>query len=322
MAEGAELVIAVGGDGTVNEVARGLLGSGAALGIVPIGSGNGLARALRLPLRPTPALAALEAGVRRPIDVGRLNGGLFLNVAGTGFDAAVGAAFQRAGRDGRRRGLLSYLRLSLAEAVHYRPRPLVIEAEGERRELTPYVVTFANGPQYGSGAVINPGGLLDDGRLEAVFFAWRGSVAGILAAAPRLFLGGLEKLPSYGRVSGTRMTVIGSRPWPSTATATPSSRPPESRWSSCPGRSRSSSPPPPSRTRRDPSRGTPDERAQPTAASACSRSRRISSRAAGGAGRSGARTSPPRRPARSMASLSPATPQVVVTAEARGVSAC
>jgi len=214
VAEGAEMVIAVGGDGTVNEVAQGLLGSGAALGVVPMGSGNGLARALRLPLRPAPALAALEGGARRLMDVGRLNGGLFLNVAGTGFDAVVGAAVHRAGHDGRRRGLLGYVRLSFAEVVRYRPVSVVVDAGGERREITPFTVTFANGPQYGSGAVINPGGILDDGRLEAVSFAYRGSIAGILMAAPRLFLGGLENVSAYGRVSASRLTVTGERPLP------------------------------------------------------------------------------------------------------------
>ncbi len=212
VAAGARLVIAVGGDGTVNEVARGLLGSGSALGVVPVGSGNGLARALRIPLRPAHALAALEAGVRRPIDVGRLNGGLFLNVAGTGFDAAVGAAFHRAGRDGSRRGFFGYVRLSLAEVRRYRPTPVVLEADGERRELRPFVVTFANGPQYGSGAVINPGGKLDDGRLEAVFFEYRGSIVRVLVAAPRLFLGGLDKTSDYGRLSGARATVTAGSP--------------------------------------------------------------------------------------------------------------
>ncbi len=208
---GAELVIAVGGDGTVNEVARALLGSDTALGIVPVGSGNGLARALRLPLKPAPALAAIERGVRRRIDVGRLNGGLFLNVAGTGFDAVVGAAFQRAGAGGNRRGLLSYLRQSLGEALGYRPQPLVLEANGEPLSLTPFMVTFANGPQYGSGAVINPGGKLDDGRLEIVYFD-DGPIGGILLAAPRLFTGGIEKASRYRRVSTARATLRAESP--------------------------------------------------------------------------------------------------------------
>jgi diacylglycerol kinase family enzyme len=176
-----------------------------------VGSGNGLARALALPLRPAAALAALENGVRRRIDVGRLNRGLFLNVAGTGFDAVVGAAFQRAGQDGSRRGFLGYVRLSLAEVFRFRPRPLVLTSEGESRDLTPFIVTFANGPQYGSGAVINPGGKLDDGRLEAVFFRYAG-LGRVLAAAPRLFVGGLERARGYGRVSATRFTVTAESP--------------------------------------------------------------------------------------------------------------
>ncbi len=176
-----------------------------------MGSGNGLARALRLPLKPALALATIERGVRRRIDVGRLNGGLFLNVAGTGFDAAVGAAFQRAGAGGKRRGFLSYLRLSLVKAFGYRPQPLVLEANGERLDLTPFVVTFANGPQYGSGAVINPGGKLDDGRLEIVYFD-DGSIGGILLAAPRLFTGGIEKASRYRRVSTIRATLRAESP--------------------------------------------------------------------------------------------------------------
>jgi diacylglycerol kinase family enzyme len=136
VAAGADVVLAVGGDGTVNEVARGLIGSGAALGIVPVGSGNGLARALRIPLRPGAALCALESGARRRMDVGFLNGRLFLNVAGIGFDAVVGQAFHERGRKGGRRGLLGYLRLSLLELRAYQAPRLVIEAGGERLDLT------------------------------------------------------------------------------------------------------------------------------------------------------------------------------------------
>jgi diacylglycerol kinase (ATP) len=211
VAAGADLVLAVGGDGTVNEVAQGLLASPAGLGIVPVGSGNGLARALRIPLRPEPALAALEAGVRRRMDVGFLNGRPFLNVAGVGFDAAVGHAFHERGRQGARRGILGYLRLSLLELRAYRAPRLVVEAGGERLEVVAFVVTFANGPQYGSGAVINPGGKLDDGRLEVVVFE-DGSRWRTVAAAPRLFLGGLERSPGYRRLAGAAATVTAAAP--------------------------------------------------------------------------------------------------------------
>jgi YegS/Rv2252/BmrU family lipid kinase len=213
VAAGADLVLAVGGDGTVNEVARGILGSPAALGIVPVGSGNGLARALRIPLPPAEALAALEAAPRHRIDVGELNAQPFLNVAGLGFDAAVGHAFHERGRRGGRRGLLGYVRLSLLELRRFRPRRVVLETGGEAVSADAFVLTFANGPQYGSGAVINPGGKLDDGRLETVVFEdgplWR-----ILAAAPRMFLGGLERSAGYRRFSGTSATVTASSPVP------------------------------------------------------------------------------------------------------------
>ncbi len=213
VAAGADLVVAVGGDGTVNEVARGLLGTSAALGIVPVGSGNGLARALRIPLRPEAALAALERGARRRIDVGFINGRPFLNVAGVGFDAAVGHAFHESGRRGGRRGFLGYLRLCVAELRTYRPPRLAVEVAAERVELSAFVVTFANGPQYGAGARINPGARLDDGRLEVVVFEngpwWRS-----LLAAPRLFLGGLERSPSYRRLVGDAALVTAGAPAP------------------------------------------------------------------------------------------------------------
>jgi diacylglycerol kinase (ATP) len=210
-AAGAELVLSVGGDGTANEVARGLIGTSAALGIVPAGSGNGLARALRIPLRPRPALDAIEDGARRTIDVGLLNGEPFLNVAGVGFDAAVSRAFHDSGRRGGRRGLFTYLRLSLREMLRYRAPRLTIEAEGQLLRVTPFVVTLANGPQYGSGAVINPGGKLDDGRLEIVVIDDR-SLPVLLATAPRLFLGGLERTAGYRRLQVTSATLRGDGP--------------------------------------------------------------------------------------------------------------
>ncbi len=211
VAAGADLVLAVGGDGTVNEVARGLLGSPAGLGIVPVGSGNGLARALRIPLRPGPALAALEAGARRRIDVGLLNGRLFLNVAGVGFDAAVGHAFHERGKRGGRRGFLGYVRLCLLELRRYRSPRVAIEVPPERLELEAFVLTFANGPQYGAGAAINPGAKLDDGRLEVVAFG-RAPLWRIVATGSRMFLGGLERSAGYRRLPGAAATVTAGSP--------------------------------------------------------------------------------------------------------------
>ncbi len=214
VAGGADVVLAVGGDGTVNEVARGVLGSPAVLGVVPVGSGNGLARALRIPLRAGPALAALEGATRRMMDVGLLNGRLFLNVAGVGFDAAVGRAFHERGRQGGRRGLLGYVQLSLRELLRYEADPVVLELAGDAPlELRPFVLTFANGPQYGSGAVINPGGKLDDGRLEVVVFE-DGRPLRILATGSRMFLGGIDGAAGYRRFPTCRASVVAQVPLP------------------------------------------------------------------------------------------------------------
>ncbi len=214
VADGADAVLAVGGDGTVNEVARGLLGTRVALGIVPAGSGNGLARALGIPLQPALALAALETAESRAIDVGFLNGRPFLNVAGAGFDAAVGHAFHERGKQGGRRGLFGYVHLSLRELRAYHAAPVVLELPGEaRHELKPFVLTFANGPQYGSGAVINPGARLDDGVLEIVVYE-DGSRLAMLAVAPLLFLGGAERLARYRRLTAARATVTATTPLP------------------------------------------------------------------------------------------------------------
>jgi diacylglycerol kinase (ATP) len=207
-AAGAELVLSVGGDGTANEVAQGLLGSPTALGIVPVGSGNGLARCLRIPLDPAQALVALELGTTRAIDVGTANGRPFLNVGGAGFDAVVGADFQAAGRSGRRRGILSYVLLSLFRVARYRAEPLRLEAAGLTHELRPFLVCLANGPQYGAGATIARGARLDDGRLDIVVIDDAPSVV-LLANLPRLFRGRLDRSRLHRRFSAAEATLSG-----------------------------------------------------------------------------------------------------------------
>ena len=333
VASGADVVVAVGGDGTVNEVARGVIGTARRpRASSPSGSGNGLARALRLPLDPARALEALECGVVRAMDVGRLNGRPFLNVAGIGFDAVVGHAFHERGKRGGRRGLLGYVHLSLRELIAYRPTPLALECGGERLEIAPFVVTFANGTQYGSGAVLNPGARLDDGRLEIVVLDARTATA----AHPRRVPDVLGRRRADAGLSAARRDrrhdhVSRSR-WRCTSTATRSPR----RRGSTSSSSRGPAGPGPGRRGRRPRRavqagalrraagaavGRGGRRRQAAAASAASSSGRTSSRTDAGAGRSGARTEPPRRPIMLIVSLSPATPWTVVTAAASGASA-
>lgn len=204
--EAAELVLAVGGDGTMNEVAEGLLGSETALGLVPVGSGNGLARTLRMPLEAARALEALESGVTRRMDVGFVNGRPFLNVAGAGFDAAVGADFHAHGRRGGRRGILPYVGLGLARAFSYRPEAFTLEAGAQGFSGRAFVVAFANGRQYGAGALIAPQARLDDGRLSVVVLEAAPRLE-LLLAAPRLFTGGVAGSRRYHAFETERATL-------------------------------------------------------------------------------------------------------------------
>jgi YegS/Rv2252/BmrU family lipid kinase len=195
-AAGFDIVLSIGGDGTANEVAWGLLGSETALGLVPMGSGNGLARTLGIPLDPTRAVETLAHAVRRKMDVGMVNGRPFLNVAGAGFDAQVGADFHAHGLRGGRRGVMTYVRLSLLRTWSYRAEQWRLSAGDGEFEGRALVVAFVNGRQYGGGAVVAPGARLDDGLLDVVVIedapplemAWNST---------RLFLGGIEKFRRY-----------------------------------------------------------------------------------------------------------------------------
>jgi diacylglycerol kinase family enzyme len=176
-----------------------------------VGSGNGLARTLRMPLEPARALAVLEGALPRRMDVGLVNGKVFLNVAGVGFDAFVGWAFHKAGRKGGRRGIFTYVRMSLNLLSLYEAPEVVLEAGAERIACRPFVMAFANGAQYGAEAVLNPGARLDDGRLEIVIFE-EGPLGGTLAMIPRLFLGGIERCSRYRRIVAEGAVLSARRP--------------------------------------------------------------------------------------------------------------
>lgn len=164
VARGAELVIAWGGDGTVNEVAGPLIGTSTALGVVPSGSGDGLARSLGLPRDPRHALRLAITGPRGPMDTGRLGDRHFLNIAGIGFDASVAAAFNRASR----RGLSTYIRLALGGVWSYRCADYGCSIEDESRTGPLFLMAFANGREYGNGLLLAPSADPFDGLLDAV----------------------------------------------------------------------------------------------------------------------------------------------------------
>jgi YegS/Rv2252/BmrU family lipid kinase len=210
--EGYELALAAGGDGTANEVASGLLGSQTAFGVVPVGSGNGLARTLRIPRDPWRALALLETGVRRRMDVGVANGRPFLNVAGAGLDAEVGAEFQARGLKGGRRGILPYVLIALSRALRHRPTHWTLDAAGQRLCQRAVIVAFVNGREYGGAAVIAPGARLDDGLLDIVVIDETPYLEMFLNA-PRLWVGLIEGFRRYRRIAAAEATLTAEAPF-------------------------------------------------------------------------------------------------------------
>ncbi|QIX60094.1 diacylglycerol kinase family lipid kinase [Hymenobacter lutimineralis] len=161
-ARGCRVVVAVGGDGTVNEVARGLLGTQAALGILPRGSGNGLARHLKVPMEIVAAIKHLNQPTFQRIDVGSINGREFFCTAGLGFDAHVSKCFAEAGT----RGLATYAQVALREYRRFRPVPITVALADTTLETDCYVLAFANAAQYGNNAYIAPRADIQDGLLD------------------------------------------------------------------------------------------------------------------------------------------------------------
>lgn len=164
-AAGADLVIVWGGDGTLNEAGTGLLGSDTALGLVPAGSGNGLAGALGVPRHPRAALAVALDGRTRTIDAGMMAGRAFFNIAGIGFDARVAKHFNL--RAAGSRGAWPYIVLGVREGCRYRAAHYRVQLDGAPRPVRALLIAFANGREYGMGARIAPGAELNDGLLDA-----------------------------------------------------------------------------------------------------------------------------------------------------------
>lgn len=208
VAAGVDLVVAWGGDGTINEVASGLASSPTTLGIVPGGSGNGLARDLGIPFDAEQALTLLVTGRRRRIDAGALGGSLFFNVAGVGLDALIAASIAR---PGVQRGLSGYARITFLELPRYRAERYTIEHDGERTERRALIIACANSRQYGNGAQIAPAARLDDGRIDLVVVEpqplWR-----IAARLPDLFRGRLRPGPGLSMQPVTSAVIRSERP--------------------------------------------------------------------------------------------------------------
>ena len=159
---GCEAVFAAGGDGTVNEAAAALCGTPATLGIIPCGSGNGLARHLSIPVDIREGLRVISQCPRRPIDYATVNDRKFFCTCGVGFDAAVSAAFA----EKKRRGPLTYLQSTFETYANYSPELYTITANGQRVTERAFLVAVCNASQYGNNAYIAPSATIDDGLLD------------------------------------------------------------------------------------------------------------------------------------------------------------
>lgn len=162
-AEGVEAVVAVGGDGTVNETARALVNSSTILGIIPMGSGNGLARHLNVPMNPLRAIDVIAAGRVEECDYCTVNNKPFFCTFGVGYDAAVSERFNS--RPGHR-GLLNYLRSTVEVFMHYKPEEYTLSCEDEKLTERAFVVACCNAAQYGNNAFIAPHASVTDGLMD------------------------------------------------------------------------------------------------------------------------------------------------------------
>ena len=187
-----DMVIAAGGDGTINEVAGSLLGTSIPLGILPLGSGNGLARSLKIPLKTEAALQVLCNPNFVLMDAGQVNDRFFFGVCGIGFDAVIGHKFQEFGT----RGTVPYFIIGFKEYVKFRNKKYILNADTKRITVSPLLITVANTSQYGAGAVIAPSADFQDGLLN-VCIIQRVPFLKALLILPLLFTGKIENSKYY-----------------------------------------------------------------------------------------------------------------------------
>ena len=162
VARGVDICAAVGGDGTVNEVARSLVHTSTALAIVPSGSGNGLARHLCLPMDAKKAIQVINKASIEALDYGVINGLPFFCTCGMGFDAFISLKFAEAGK----RGPVTYVENVLKEGLKYKPETYTVDDESGSHHYKAFLIACANAAQYGNNAYIAPGASMQDGMMD------------------------------------------------------------------------------------------------------------------------------------------------------------
>jgi diacylglycerol kinase (ATP) len=157
-----DIVVAIGGDGTVNEIARSLVHTNTALGVIPCGSGNGLARHLQIPMEAKKAIEVLNHHVIDSLDYGKINGQPFFCTCGVGFDAFMSYKFANS----TRRGIRTYVENALREGLKYKPETYELEDESGNYKYKAFLIACANASQYGNNAYIAPNASMSDGLMD------------------------------------------------------------------------------------------------------------------------------------------------------------
>lgn len=200
--DGADIVVAIGGDGTVNEVGSALCGTDTALAIVPCGSGNGLARHLRISMNASRALQVLNNGVVGVFDYCTVNDKPFFCTCGMGFDAAVSYKFSNEGT----RGFITYIKTTLSEYIKYKPQEYLIDIDGAKLSEKAFVIACCNAAQYGNNAYIAPRATMQDGLIDVTVMHPFNLVESPLIGA-RLFLRQLNHDNHVSIYRGKRVVI-------------------------------------------------------------------------------------------------------------------
>jgi diacylglycerol kinase (ATP) len=186
----ADVVVAVGGDGTINNVAQYLVNTNKILGIIPMGSGNGLAHELNISTNPEKALQLINSRKIKTIDTCKANNQFFINIAGVGFDAHIANLFSKASS----RGFKTYAKITLQEFATYKNKSYHLHYNGEQTTVNAFMICVCNGTQFGNNAFVSPNAIYNDGLFDVVVFSsfkiWQ-----VPQIAYKLFKGDVSDLP-------------------------------------------------------------------------------------------------------------------------------
>ena len=208
---GFDAVVAVGGDGTLNEVARGLVEGEksklkgerpTAMGIIPMGSGNGFARHLNIPIKPQKAIELLNRCEPIRVDYGLANGRLFISTCGTGFDAVIADHFAGSNK----RGFATYFQNIVHDVFAYTPQTYHLVGDGLDVTHKAFLITFANANQWGYEALIAPKASVQDGKMDIMLMSSH-AILGSASLALRLFAGSIDDSHFMNTIRAKEVTL-------------------------------------------------------------------------------------------------------------------